>query len=46
MKRALLEMEGIRFDHTGRVIVNDFYYRPPSSPTLDNKIQPIAKGAY
>jgi methylated-DNA-[protein]-cysteine S-methyltransferase len=45
MKRSLLEMEGIRFDNTGRVIVNDFYYRSPSSPTLSSKIQPIAKGA-
>jgi methylated-DNA-[protein]-cysteine S-methyltransferase len=30
MKRALLEMEGIRFDATGRVMVDDFYYRCPS----------------
>jgi methylated-DNA-[protein]-cysteine S-methyltransferase len=45
MKKALLEMEGIRLDHTGRVIVHDFYYRPPFSPTLDNKIQPIANRA-
>jgi len=42
MKRALLEMEGICFDNTGRVIVNDFYYRSSSSPTPDNKIHPIA----
>jgi methylated-DNA-[protein]-cysteine S-methyltransferase len=31
MKRALLAMEGIRFDATGRVIVNDFYYHSYSS---------------
>ncbi len=37
MKRALLAMEGIRFDATGRVMVNDFYYSSSSLPTLDNK---------
>jgi len=30
MKRALLAMEGIRFDGAGRVMVKDFYYRLPS----------------
>jgi methylated-DNA-[protein]-cysteine S-methyltransferase len=30
MKRALLEMEGIRFDDAGRVMVKDFYYPFPS----------------
>lgn len=30
MKRALLDMEGIRFDDAGRVMVKDFYYRFPS----------------
>lgn len=31
MKRALLTMEGIHFDATGRVIVHDFYYHSSSS---------------
>jgi methylated-DNA-[protein]-cysteine S-methyltransferase len=26
MKRTLLEMEGIRFDHAGRVITHEFFY--------------------
>jgi methylated-DNA-[protein]-cysteine S-methyltransferase len=26
MKRALLEMEGIRFDDTGRIATKDFFY--------------------
>ena len=30
MKRALLEAEGIPFDHKGRVAVADFYYSPGS----------------
>ena len=44
MKRALLAMEGILCDATGRVIVNDFYYRSPCSPTPSSEIQLIAKG--
>jgi methylated-DNA-[protein]-cysteine S-methyltransferase len=31
MKRALLTMEGIHFDATGRVIVHEFYYHSSSS---------------
>jgi len=31
MKRALLEMEGIPFDVTGRVAIGDFFYRDGSS---------------
>ncbi len=30
MKRALLEAEGIGFDHTGRVEVKEFFYSPPA----------------
>lgn len=45
MKRALLAMEGIRFDNAGRVLVSDFYYRFPSRSTLNNKIGLIAADA-
>jgi methylated-DNA-[protein]-cysteine S-methyltransferase len=41
MKRALLAKEGIRFDASGRVIVNDFYYCSSSLPTLANKTHPL-----
>jgi methylated-DNA-[protein]-cysteine S-methyltransferase len=41
MKRALLVMEGIRFDATGRIIANDFYYCSSSLPTFDNKTHPL-----
>jgi len=41
MKRALLVMEGIRFDATARVIANDFYYCSSSLPTFDNKTHPL-----
>jgi len=42
MKRALLAMEGIRFDNAGRILVSDFYYRFPSRATLNSKIGLIA----
>jgi len=41
MKRALLAMEGIRFDATGRVMANDFYYCSSSLPTRNKKPHPL-----